>query len=156
MGETSVGCADHVLQSVLEQTHLRAGKRLDSRLPQDDSQSKCPRFLIHYIYPKRNRFVRFIRRYLGVTELIRVQLVQLKEFYQSCVHIFKLLRARVHAHTHTNLCLCAGQDLLRAEEPGAQVPVLPAGAGGRGLRRSASDVTQGIQGLQQYRLHGVR
>lgn len=49
-----------------------------------------------------------------------------------------------------------GQDVLRAEESGAQVPVLPAGAGGGGVRRPASGVAQGVQGLQQHRLHGVR
>lgn len=43
-----------------------------------------------------------------------------------------------------------GQDVLRAEESGAQVPVLPAGASGGGVRRPASDVAQGLQGLQQH------
>lgn len=46
--------------------------------------------------------------------------------------------------------------MLRAEESRTQMPVLPAGAGGGDIRRSAFDVAQGVQSLQQHRLHGIR
>lgn len=49
-----------------------------------------------------------------------------------------------------------GENVLRAEEPGAEVSVLPSGAGGRIVRRQASRFPEGLEGIQQHRLHGIR